>query len=367
MKATMNSDQSSQLRKAAVLIATLDGPLAEQLLAEMPEQEARQVRQLAAELGEINPSEYRLVFDEFRQAASQPTVAPEPKVPPKFDGVELDADLLARLETVETIAPPAPTKRHSAWQALSEADADILVDMLSAEQPQTVAVVMAQLEPTQAAQLIGRLSPELQVELLRRMSQLDPADDQSLQIVESQLANWLQEQRRRRERLAAGQELVQRILLQTPASQRNVLLARLESRDPLLVENLCAQPAADLALSQAQQGRQQAPASPRKPHAESLDQTPREADPLEELESFDDQTLRAALGAVDRETALLALAGVSELVIRRIVRGLPRRQANQFRRQIRSVGPTSLRDMTDAQRQVVHRGRAAQLAMIGSV
>ena len=49
---------------------------------------------------------------------------------------------------------------------------------------------------------------------------------------------------------------------------------------------------------------------------------------------------------------MTALAGASDALMKRIVKDLPRRQAKQFRQQVRNVGPTRLSDMVAAQREL---------------
>src|SRR5262245_4166839 len=53
------------LRKAAVLIASLDVDTADLLLAQMPKDQADMVRREIADLDEIDPSEQQAVLDEF--------------------------------------------------------------------------------------------------------------------------------------------------------------------------------------------------------------------------------------------------------------------------------------------------------------
>jgi len=81
-------------------------------------------------------------------------------------------------------------------------------------------------------------------------------------------------------------------------------------------------------------------------------------DPLSELESLDDKALLKALRLADRQTVMLALAGASEGLMKRIVHGLPRRRANQFRQQVRAIGPTRLSEMLAAQHELVRLAQA---------
>ena len=161
--------------------------------------------------------------------------------------------------------------------------------------------------------------------------------------------------------MAAGRELVERILADAPDAQRPALLARLSKRNPSLAEQLSStpkvrnveppmpkhEPSAHRPL------RRTLPAEtmPIKPKADSTD-------PLSALEALDDQSLLRALRHTDRKTVMLALAGASESLMKRIVQDLPRRKANQFRRQVRAIGPTRLSDIVEAQRSMVRCGRA---------
>jgi len=74
----------------------------------------------------------------------------------------------------------------------------------------------------------------------------------------------------------------------------------------------------------------------------------------EELDQLDDATLIAALSLSDRKVVTLALAGASEALMKRVLRGLPRRHASNLRSQLRDIGPTRLSDMLAAQRQLLN-------------
>ncbi len=365
MTSTTKIDRQLQLRKVAILVATLDEPLAEQLLANLPAREEDAVRKIVEHLEDIDPDEYRAVVADFRSGVTSPPQQVSKPSRTQLEGVELDASLLARMADEDfPAAMPAAKQNASPWQTLSDADAVTLVEMLSAEQPQTIAVVLSRLETSRSAELITKLSPTLQTEVLTRLADLDPADEQTLDVVASQLAEWLNAQRQRRQRMAAGRELVQRILQDTPDSQRAVLLARLGKRNPALAEKLSAEPQTNLSVTRQsfdsptfyQQPTKVAkpPVEIPKPPTQSLEPS---TDPLSELESLDDQGLLRALRLADRQTVMFALAGASESLMKRIVKDLPRRKANQFRQQVRTIGPTRLSDMVAAQRELFRCGQ----------
>src|SRR5262245_36598559 len=53
------------IRKAAVLVASLDVSTADLLLAQMPQEQADAVRHEVLQLGELDPAEQQVVIDEF--------------------------------------------------------------------------------------------------------------------------------------------------------------------------------------------------------------------------------------------------------------------------------------------------------------
>ncbi|HEY2882378.1 MAG TPA: FliG C-terminal domain-containing protein [Pirellulales bacterium] len=83
------SQREPSIRKAAVLVASLDADTADLLLAQMPEELADAVRQEVLELDELDPEEQRSVIDEFFRIGP---MMPEPNPP----GVELDSPALAK-------------------------------------------------------------------------------------------------------------------------------------------------------------------------------------------------------------------------------------------------------------------------------
>src|SRR5262245_5875754 len=58
-------NQSDGIRKAAILIASIDAASAEALLRGMPSDQAQTVRQAAGQLADVDPAEQRKIIDEF--------------------------------------------------------------------------------------------------------------------------------------------------------------------------------------------------------------------------------------------------------------------------------------------------------------
>lgn len=352
MKQSSSPDVDKQFRKAAILLASLDESLAEQLLAQMPDGEADQVREALWRLEDVDDAEQDLVLAEFNQSRALPEVKSESNA-----GVELDPSLLARLEQPEsdTYRPQTQSPKLT-FDSLSNAEAEKIAETLLQEHPQTVALVISRLTPQAAGKVLAQFPEQLQTEVLGRVGELDPADDSSTQIVESYMAKWVREHRQREHRLAAGSELVHKILENTPNRDHMVVEGKIR-RDqvpdaPILGRRRAA--SARQSNNKPRTFRQQRYV--RQPRMEPVepsryDDIDRE-NPLQVLESADDATFLAALTTVDAGTVSLALAGASEALLTRVLKRLPRSQAKRMRSQVRNIGPTRLSDMLEAQMQL---------------
>ena len=356
MLASQSNNLDEQYRKAAIFLCSLEEDAAARMLESMPTADAVAIRQAMDRLDEADLTEQDDVAAEFRR--EKLSVRPTAN-----SGVELDASLLARIEQQEESTPQQQSV--SPWESLTDEEAAKVVEVLSHEGPQTVAIVISRLKPQVAAVILPRLEEQLQEEVLCRLAELDPADESSVQVVEAHLGTWIYEHRQRKQRLAAGTELVQQILEQTEANDRQVIAGRIGRRNPRLASTLAIAAGSQVeptpvpvAVSTSRPATsakrflpQTLPARVPEPKLAEI------ADPLGELNQLSDQALMSVLSSADRTVVTLALAGADESLMRRVLKSLPRNQAQQYRSQLRNIGPTRLSDMIDAQQRLAQFAR----------
>ena len=377
-------DLQHPLRKVAILVSSLDKQWAKRILADLPVEAVKEVLAIAEQLGTIDPTEQREIVKEFRRSMAAELVASEPtpsvSTPQALStpqGVELDASLLARFESEQQqpaheagtygqtpLAAHAPLS-PSRPDAISNANPGLIADMLIKEHPQTIAVALSRFEHQGAADVLALLPTELQAEVLSRIADLDRADPQTLQVVESQLAEWLNQQEQRKQRMADGAEMVQSILRKSPQGEGQTLLTRISRLKPELAgqlencfqsENQTIQRKLSLERERRTMTLASSPPTIRAPRElPPFEAPPRLANPMAALERADDQTLLAVFSQTENRTVMLALAGASEALLKRMLRGMPRRDAKQFRKQLRAMGPTRLSDMLSAQQELAHQ------------
>jgi flagellar motor switch protein FliG len=299
------------LRKAAILVASLDQRTADLLLDQMAAEQADRVRRAILHLGDVDPAEQDEIIDEFFRIG--------PLVPDKHPpGIELDGELTGKLaipvEHVRAAVLEEPVADKPPFRFLHETGSETLLPFLRRENPQTIALVAAHLPPERASDLLAQLPSGLQVEVVRRLANLDETDPHVLAEVERGLQAWLLEQSHHRRRRANGLAAVSAILDAAPSDARRQIMTNLTRVDRPLAGKL------------------------RTNHYSFAD-----------LMRFDDESLIAVLRAADPELIVLALAGASAELVERVTRRLPVEQSRALNKALVHLGPTRLADVEDAQ------------------
>ena len=301
------------IRKAAILVASLDQAAADLLLRQLGQERADLVRQAVAYLDEIGAEERQRIVDEFRRIG--------PMVPSQSTaGIELD-----RLPVGQTFLsakeqagmPVLQGDETPPFDFLRDAADEKLANLLGDERSSTVALVLSNLPPERAGEVLSRLPPTTQIEVVRRLVDLDNTDPETLAEIEKALeARWLQQFAVDR-RLAAGPEAVARILAACDPAARGRILNNLAAHDQPLAERF-----GERAIA------------------------------FEEIVQFDDAVLLAVYRAATPEVLQAAFLGAPPSLVERLLHGLSRDEAKRLRHKLAHPGPTRLSDVEEARRQI---------------
>ena len=300
------------IRKAAVFVASLDQRTADMLLERMTAEESRMVRDMLMELEIIDDEERQTAIEEFYRAS------------PASSGVELDGRLAQSLGISRFGARGAaePEIRHAPpFRFLHDAEAEKLVKVLSTERPQVIALILSHLPPEQAGGVLIRLPAGLQVDVLRRLVDLEETDQEILREVERGLQSRLSEQIGMQRRRVAGLSAVAGILSASDQRVGMKLMENLAARDQQLADRLAP-------------GRFE----------------------FKDLFRLADADLATLVQSVNAELVVIALVGAPASWADRLLRHFPEAQAAAIRRRLEHFGPIRLSDVEEA------RGRMAQFA-----
>jgi flagellar motor switch protein FliG len=327
---------SHGIRKAAVLVASLDRKTAEALLARMDPEHAQRVRRAASQIGLVDPQEQEEVLSEFRGLGP---LAPEERTP----GVELDASLARRLAASaggevpgEPRMAPQPasgqpsTPSEPPFRFLREAELDKLIKILSTERSQVIALVLSHLPPQSAGNVLARLAPPAQVDVIRRLVDLEETDPETLHEVERGLQRRLSEQVGMQRRRVAGLSAVTAILHSADSRVGRQILDNLGRHDRDLVERL----------------------------------TPGRLD-FADLMELDDHTLAVTIAAADPEIVILAMVGAPPEWLDRLLSHMTQQDAKAIRFRLDHFGPIRLSDVDEAHRRLAELAR--RLALEGRI
>ena len=320
------------LRKAAILVASLDTAAADAVLDQLSPEQARQVREIVVELEDIDQSEQRRVIDEFYRR----------ETPAHDAGVELDGRhpqagtrWLASghpragggsSEAQEELIPRMPPAAQP-FRFLHEAEADKLVRALAGERPQTIALVLSHLPPARAGAALAKLPENVQVEVVHRLVDLEETDPEILREVEEALRGRLADPLRgypdvpAQRRRVAGLQAVAGILQATDGRTGIRILDNLARGDRTLAERL------RVPLGWRQLA-------------------------FDDLRELGADVLAETLDEAGPELLLPALLGAAPELIEHVLRCLPPADARALSHKLDHPGPIRLRDVEEARRQV---------------
>lgn len=357
----MSYRRPDKLRQVAVLVASLDEPLAEALLGELPPVEAAEVRDLVAQLEEIDPEEQADVLDQLRRSTQMPATVYE-------DTVEIESTWADQLDRWSQATQPQPSPQDRFREQIAAADAAAIASRLEAEDPQIIAVALLRLPQEKAEAVFAALPTPVQSPVVERLANSTPASEAAVSELEAHLSQWIAQDLQLESHRAAGSDLVERLRRQMPA-EKTVAAEQLlpatadpetQARRRRLWSSLevVARGRRDrdaMSPSYASASHSDEPGTEQQADASSACEEPR-YDPAD-LERIDDQTLLGVLCEAEPRQAQLALHAGSEELLRRVIRQAPRRVARKLRRQLGTLGPVSLRELDEAQQVLLRLAR----------
>ncbi len=423
---------TDSLRKAAILISALNRDSADALLEKMGTEQAARVRNAVFELEIVSDEEQDQIVREFVSAGGgtfdmvskfhsnasedeyfgastsqhredEETSAQESNSHPndQLRKLKWQDDLSTKPSVVDEGLDgyEAPSK-NCPFPILREASAETLANHLMHENAQVIAVVVADLPPQRAAELIALLTPSQQVDVLGRVAGLEAAVPAAIEVLQRQLEDKLTEEILAQRSREVGLAKVKSIL-DAAGSKRHELLDNLKEIDGELSQQVATAKVVPLPSKGRSERRLEEvrekptgkdahatrPATSHsiapRPTTELPDDAPatvsggahQEIQPkskgvsnidptaFEQLAELDDECLALLFREVDPEIILVALAGASSEFVKRVMQPLPSREARSLRRRMERLGPIRLDDIAIAQREVAHV--AAQLVEDG--
>lgn len=234
-------------------------------------------------------------------------------------GKDKAGDMLQRIET--QLADTAGLHR------LRKADPQQLGNMLRNEHPQTIALILAHLEPAHTASVLKEIESGVGVEVIYRMARMEKISPEMLQLIERSLASETDLQVTQGMSASGGPHAVAAVLNLVVPSLEKDLLERLQQRD-----------------------------------AELCEQVKNLMFMFEDIIGLDDRSVQRLLREVDTKELALALKAASEELRKRIMGAMSTRAVEALREEMDFLGPVRVRDVETAQTKIVAQVRLLEEA-----
>lgn len=301
--------------KAAVLLLTLDHAAAGALLKSLPTDTVEEVTRVLASLGEV-PAELSMqVIEEFytlRMAAQSV----------KEGGLDyaklllkdsLDPKMAERvIQQIQTQVQRTP------FAFLQKAESENLLTFIQEEHPQTIALIVSHLPHHKASEILVGLAPQKQVEVVRRVANMEQTNPDVIREVEAGLESRLSNMLTNSMERVGGVETVAEILNLCDRASEKSIMEGIEAEDPDLVE-----------------------------------QIRRLMFVFEDINLVNDKGIQAVLKEVDNDELCLALKTASESLKAKIFNNMSARAADLIKEDMQYMGPVRLSDVEAAQQRIV--------------
>lgn len=305
------------MRKAAMLMVILGEDVSAKLMKGLDEEEVHFIGREIARIPHMNSETAELILEEYYQM----TIAHEyvlkggvdyaKKILMNAFAPDHAQFLLARL--MKTIGVDSAN-----FDALQKADPQQLAKFIHSEHPQTVALILSHLNPSQAAALLNSLPSELRADVALRMANLDQISPDIISRIAAIIGQKLKNLGELSRESYGGVRAVAEMFNRLDAASSKEILEKIEGEDPALVETVR--------------------------HLMFV---------FEDLLTVDQGAIKEILSRVDRKLLTVALKGASEQLRNHFLDCMSQRGSEMMREDMSSLGPVKIKDVEAAQQQVI--------------
>jgi flagellar motor switch protein FliG len=193
-----------------------------------------------------------------------------------------------------------------------------IFNFIQNEHPQTIALVLSYLEPSQAGQILSSLPQEQQADIARRMAVMDSTSPEVINEVEKVLERKLSTTVTQDYTQTGGVEAVVEVLNGVDRSTERTILDTLEIQDPELAEEI-----------------------------------KKRMFVFEDIVILDNRAIQRIIREVGNEDLLLSLKVSSDEVKEVVYRNMSQRMVATFKEEMEFMGPVRLKDVEEAQSRIV--------------
>jgi flagellar motor switch protein FliG len=314
-----NFDRMSGSKKAALFLMVMGEELTSSVFKHLDEVEIKTIGEQMTQIKKVDPKAISSLLDEFMQTlrgerivgASGETFF-EKTVSKAFNPKKAN-NLMEDLVI---------GKKATNFRKLKTLRPEVLVNFISNEHPQTIALILSNLGFQSAAETLKLLPENVQSEVVVRIAKMDGVPDDIL----SEIQNVLEEQVTNLGKTGAqklgGIQAAAEILNQVDQKTERSILEKIEEDQE-----------------------------------ELADEIRQSMFVFEDLINLDDRSIRALLKEVSNDELLVALKTASENLAKKIFGNLSQRAAEMLREDMEVMGPVKVKDVEQAQQNIIKTAR----------
>jgi len=302
-------------QKAAVFLVSLGSEISSEIFKHLREDEIEALTFEIARLDTIEPDDRDRVLLEFRELMmaqdfiSSGGIDYARELLEKSLGSQKAVDIINRLTSSLQVRP---------FDFIRRTDPAHLLNFIQQEHPQTIALILAYLEPQKASIILGSLPHESQSDVAKRIAVMDRVSPETLREVERVLEKKLSTISQEDYTAAGGVENIVEILNLVDRSTEKIIIESLEEEDPELAEEI-----------------------------------KKRMFVFEDIVLLDDRAIQKVMREVDTAELGKALRGVEAEVQDKIFRNMSKRAASLLKEEMEYMGPVRLKDVEEAQQKIV--------------
>ena len=302
-------------QKAAIFLVSLGSEISAEIFKHLREDEIETLTFEVARLESVEADFKDAVLEEFQELMQAQNFITSGGIDyarellEKSLGSQKAIDIINRLTSSLQVRP---------FDFIRRTDPAHLLNFIQQEHPQTVALILAYLEPNKASYILQNIPEELQSDVARRIATMDRTSPDVLREVERVLEKKLSSLSSEDYTAAGGVESIVEILNLVDRSSEKAIIESLEEEDPDLAEEI-----------------------------------KKRMFVFEDIVMLDDRSIQKVLREVDTQELAKALKSVDTEVQDKIFRNMSKRAASMLKEDMEFMGPVRLKDVEEAQQKIV--------------
>lgn len=302
-------------QKAAIFLVTLGSEISSEIFKHLREDEIETLTFEIARLDNVDSEDRDKVLQEFKELMMAQDFITSGGIDyarellEKSLGSQKAVDIINRLTSSLQVRP---------FDFVRRTDPAHLLNFIQQEHPQTIALILAYLEPQKASNILSSLPHEVQSDVAKRIATMDRTSPEVLREVERVLEKKLSTLSNEDFTAAGGVENIVEILNLVDRTTEKTIIESLEEEDAELAEEI-----------------------------------KKRMFVFEDIVLLDNQAIQKVLREVDTNDLAKALRGVEAEVQDKIFRNMSKRAAALLKEEMEYMGPIRLKDVEEVQQKIV--------------